>query len=391
MSKLSRTPGRLAQRGMSLVELMVGMVVAMVTVLAITQIMVASEAYKRTTTGGSDALQNGAFAQLMLERYIRMGASNFATIANVFGCALNVYRDGSLVVGGESHTDYPEPFKTNLDFVPLLAPVIVKQGDSGASDTIVVFAGQHPSIAKSLSPSIIGGGSASTVSFASKTGINSSLGADGSPLRDLLLAVDQDRTAGSDSCDVAEAVSLASSGATVNLTGSGMKYTGLDAFNLYSKSAVVADLGPNPLFLAFAVGSDGHTTNSLLAYDYLAGNSQSLSDGIVAIKALYGIASSPKSSVVSSWVAPSGDVWAADKLNAGSIILMRALRLAVLARNSQREKEQVSPASLTVFEDAKDSKDASLAISISVPDRHYRYKVFDVTIPLRQMVIMAKN
>jgi len=177
----------------------------------------------------------------------------------------------------------------------------------------------------------------------------------------------------------------------VNLTGTGMKYTGENAFNLYSKSAVVADLGPKPLFLAFAVGNDGHTPNSLLAYDYLAGSSESLSDGIVTIKAIYGVASSPKSSVASSWVAPSGDTWAADKLNAGSIILMRALRLAVLARNSHREKDQVSPESLTLFEDAKDDKGASISISVSVPDRHYRYKVFDVTIPLRQMVIMAKN
>ena len=92
---------RRAQRGASLVELMVGMAVALVTVLAITQVMVASEAYKRTTTGGSDAQQNGAYSGLMLERYIRMGSSNFATIANAFGLPAQCLPGGRIGDGNE--------------------------------------------------------------------------------------------------------------------------------------------------------------------------------------------------------------------------------------------------------------------------------------------------
>lgn len=392
------------QRGASLVELMVGMAVALVTVLAITQVMVASEAYKRTTTGGGDAQQNGAYSSLMLERYIRMGSSNFATISNSFGCPLNAYRDGALVIGSSSTTKdgvtttslasaaYPEPFKTTIDFVPLLSPVIVRQGD--VSDTIIVMSGQHPSIAKALSPTLIGSGSLSKVAFASKIGINEIVDSGSVTQHDLLLAVDQDRTAGSPSCDIAEAVSMEDKEytengvkvvySTVSLTGDGMKYTGASAFNTYTKSSLVADLGPSPQFLAFALGNDGVSGDALLSYDMLTGSMQSISDGIISLKALYGVADSATNPVVSSWVAPSGD-WAADKLTAATISRLRAVRLAVVARNSQREKSgETSPATLTLFSD-------STSISVTVPDRHYRYKVFDVTIPLRQMANMTRN
>ncbi|WP_417066917.1 PilW family protein [Niveibacterium terrae] len=387
---------RCVQRGASLVDLLVGMAVALVTVLAITQVMVASEAYKRTTTGGDDAQQNGAYSGLMLERYIRMGGSNFATISNAFGCPLNVYRSGALVMGTDAEgsnasSSYPEPFKTVIDFNLLLSPVIVKQGD--AIDTIIVMSGQHPSIAKALSPTLIGSGSLSKVAFASKMGINEITDSASVTQHDLLLGVDQDRVAGSASCDIAEAVSIEDKEytengvkviySTVSLTGTGMKYTGASAFNSYTKSSLVADLGPSPHFLAFTVGSDGVSSDALLSYDMLANSMQSLSDGVVALKALYGVADSATNPVVSSWVKPEGD-WAAGNLVADTILRMRALRLAVVARNSQREKTEVSPEKLTLFSDAA-------SIEITVPDRYYRYKVFDLTIPLRQMTNMTRN
>lgn len=387
---------RFAHRGVSLVELLVGMAVALVTVLAITQVMVASEAYKRTTTGGDDAQQNGAYSGLMLERYIRMGGSNFATISNAFGCPLNAYRGGALVMGSDedgknSSSSYPEPFKTAIDFNLLLSPIIIKQGN--AVDTIIVMSGQHPSIAKALSPTLIGSGSLSKVAFASKVGINEVTDSGGVTQHDLLLAVDQDRAAGSASCDIAEAVSMEDKEytengvkviySTVSLTGTGMKYTGASAFNTYTKSSLVADLGPSPHFLAFSVGSDGVSDNALLSYDMLTNSLQSLSDGVIALKALYGVADLATNPVVSSWVEPTGD-WAADKLASDTILRLRAVRLAVVARNSQREKTEVSPEKLTLFSDAN-------SIEVTVPDRHYRYKVFDVTIPLRQMANMTRN
>lgn len=60
-----------ANAGFSIVEIMVGMVIALVGVVVIFQVFSASEGIKRTTTSGGDALQNGASALFTLERSLK--------------------------------------------------------------------------------------------------------------------------------------------------------------------------------------------------------------------------------------------------------------------------------------------------------------------------------
>lgn len=57
-----------ANTGFSLVDVMVGMVIALLGVIIIFQVFSVSEGIKRTTTSGGDALQNGASALFALER-----------------------------------------------------------------------------------------------------------------------------------------------------------------------------------------------------------------------------------------------------------------------------------------------------------------------------------
>ncbi len=59
------------ERGLSLVELMVGIVVAMAAVLVVTQMFKLSEGQRRTTTGGDDAQMTGAIAISLLQRELR--------------------------------------------------------------------------------------------------------------------------------------------------------------------------------------------------------------------------------------------------------------------------------------------------------------------------------
>jgi type IV pilus assembly protein PilW len=368
----TRRSRRSRSRGLTLIEILVGMVVALITTLAIFQVTAVSESYRRTTTGGSDALQNGAYAQFMLERYIRLGASNFATLPKVFGCPLRVYKGGAAVVGPISAAaGYPEPFKSNIDFPVVLSPVIIRPGSNSDPDTVLVLAGQHQSIAKTLTPTGI---PKDMVTFAASVGINNLKDSSGNVLHDLLLAVDQDPGAGSSTCDVAEAMDT-----SVALTGSGNVYTSSDAFNNYSKNTVIANLGNRPLFVAFTVGNDGQTANALLSYNVLTNTLTSSADGILTIKAIYGVASLPTSLAVTSWQAPTGS-YSPGSLSADTVSLLRAVRIAVVARNAQPDKQLVSNATIDVF------ADTSAKQTITVPDRHYRYKVFETIVPLREMI-----
>lgn len=256
-------------------------------------------------------------------------------------------------------------------------------------------------------------------------GINNTRDPAGNSQHDLLLAVDQDKGAArgtSTTCDIAEAVDSpnASSPYTVpspiNLDPSSAHFTGPNAFKgsgYYSSSLVVSNLGPvsatnptpgsGPQFAVIGVGNDGQTPNALLSLNLITGYdpattswvTQSLADNIITLKAIYGVATNPLDPNVSSWVAPSGS-WAASTLSANRSDLqkLRAIRIAVVARNAQPEKRadddtsatpRFSPASFTLF------SDTAASITVTNPDRHYRYKVFDVTIPLRNMVLMTQN
>ena len=69
------------QTGFSLIELMVGMLVSIVCVLAMMAAFAAYEGPKRTTTSGDDAQQNGSYSLFELERQIRTAGSGLTPAA----------------------------------------------------------------------------------------------------------------------------------------------------------------------------------------------------------------------------------------------------------------------------------------------------------------------
>jgi type IV pilus assembly protein PilW len=64
--------GHSHERGFSLVELMVGMLIAIVSSIVVFQMFSTSERQKRTTTGAADAQSNGAVAFYMIDRDVKM-------------------------------------------------------------------------------------------------------------------------------------------------------------------------------------------------------------------------------------------------------------------------------------------------------------------------------
>lgn len=75
------------QRGATLIELMVGIVIALMSVLVITQVMVTVEGRKRTATEGADAQTNGALALYTVQRDVQgAGYGVVNTALNAMGC-----------------------------------------------------------------------------------------------------------------------------------------------------------------------------------------------------------------------------------------------------------------------------------------------------------------
>lgn len=72
-----------ASAGFSLVDVMVGMVIALLGMIVIFQVFTVSEGIKRTTTGGSDAVQNGASALNALERGLKLAGYGIFSSTNL--------------------------------------------------------------------------------------------------------------------------------------------------------------------------------------------------------------------------------------------------------------------------------------------------------------------
>lgn len=88
------------QRGLTLVELLVGLATGLVVLLVVSQVMQSFEGQKRTSTGGNDSQTNGAVALYLLEQEIRMaGYGLFGPEGAYCRNGINIYKNNG--VAGE--------------------------------------------------------------------------------------------------------------------------------------------------------------------------------------------------------------------------------------------------------------------------------------------------
>jgi len=100
-----------SERGFSMVELMVAMLIGLIGMIIIFQVFEVSEGIKRTTTSGGDAQQNGAIALYVMEHDLRNAGMGFNDVSYA-GCN---------VVAHDSKSATP-------DFTIKLVPVLITPG-----------------------------------------------------------------------------------------------------------------------------------------------------------------------------------------------------------------------------------------------------------------------
>lgn len=104
--------------GFSLVEIMVGLTIGLVTVLVVMQVLQVAEQRKRASTTGSDAVVNAALGLYTIERDGKNAGYGMTTVRNSVGCEIR------FKYGGEE--------EANLS----LSPVVIGNGNAGAPDTL---------------------------------------------------------------------------------------------------------------------------------------------------------------------------------------------------------------------------------------------------------------
>lgn len=349
-------PGSFAMtsRGFTMIELLVGMVIAMVATIIIMQAFELFEGQKRTTTGGADAQTNGAIALFNVQRDIASAG---------YGLPVFSTRNPALLCEPIPTIDHDSNAATAEAGI---YPALLADGGTGAgaSDTVTVSYGSTQE-----------GGVPVAISVAANVGVvANNLGC---KTNDVALIIN------GSSCDL-ETVSA--------LNGT----TGLTFSNSPTvTSGMIACLGTwNEI--TYTV-----TGNSLVR------NGVQNAAGVVALQAQYGISPAPNDNTISQWVNPTGD-W--ELAQTGTTLTkptlanrnrIKAVRVAIVAQNGLWEKDIVSsacssttlanPTGVCAWAGTAASPAPVIDLTHIADWNHYRYRVFDMVIPVRNVIWSKDN
>lgn len=345
-----------AQRGLTLVELLVGLATGLVVLLVASQVMQAFEGQKRTSTGGNDSQTNGALAVYLLEQEIRMAGYG------LFGPEGAYCRNGINIYKNNGAAD-----EVVMNAVSLVPARIIDGGDGADSIVLMRSDGAADALPLSIVKNMPNPSSIVTV------------GSDGG-LQEGDLVVLGDR-GGNKVCTVMQlSQPPKNTGNGVNLvhnSGNGSPYNPKDPFPVaYVVGDIAFRYGDGTSFgRRFSVRCD-HLVESdpvdVADAAVTCANSTPIVAQVVDLQAEYGVVDGG----ALTWRSATGD-WAA--LDADETAQIRAIRVGVVTRHPQFEKTAVPAAQAPAW-----MGEATTDLIAANPN--YRHRVFETVIPLRNVV-----
>ena len=335
------------QRGLGLVDVMVGLVIGLVAILVVMQVFQLSEGSRRTTVGGDDAQMAGTLTLASLQRELRQSGYG-GTAFPIIGCTLTM-------PGGWT--------------LPALAPVIINPGNAvvpdgdANTDTLLLMYGDD---AGSPEGDLVSAQTAQNVySVATPTSFDRG---------HLIVAAPEVRPA---PCALTLEEVLATNAPSPPTVTVGTGVAGMVNGSLYN-------LGRNPRFLAYAVRNGNLTMCDYRANDCRNGVADPtiwtpVGQGIVSLRAVYGRdATVPMNATVDEYVRATPATqcdWAR----------VTALQLAVVARSGEFERTFGVDVPPPPAPEWRASDLAPIDVSALADSEKFRYRVFETTVPMRNM------
>lgn len=377
-----------SNRGFSLIELMIGMAIGLLCTVVIASVLSMAEGRRRGSTSGTDAQIAGSLAIYQLTRDIASAGYGFTSEPLAVGCNLTATRGGAVVTDAADTNKLPQR----------MAPVMITEGLNGASDVVRTLASSKGieltasnATASSLAiparvPTMAAGDQ--TLSVPAVIGYRQG---------DLVLAVDF--PAALPPADV-NCFLLQVSGAPVPpaLPGSGAVMGNATlpiATNAAGWNAPNQPPGLNNLSFLVNLGriSDRlisvNANQALVLSDLdtatMTRTERVAQSGVVLLKAMYGMDTNADGAV-DTYTYAQPATWAAWSN-------MLAVRVAVVARSAHFEREEVTTeqpkwrfgGGETVDGSSACGDEQCLDLRIdNLPDwKHYRYKVYDTLVSVR--------
>jgi type IV pilus assembly protein PilW len=348
----------LRQTGVSLVELLVGLVIGLLATLVVMQTFSVFEGQKRSTSGTADAQTNGSIALMHLRRSIETAGyglpmPNADFDNNVLRCTSNV----------------------------AIYPIEIQQGaGENGSDRLVVRystsgAGAVPIAIKNKSNATISPG----MLVENNIGCGSDLEMNSVTYKAKYKVTGDDATKD----NVVNKVMIMRG----NLCGFAdiAEQPTNDIAAIDKPSYIRIDAVP----AAFAflqnedklscMGGWGSYTYEIQNNELLL-NDDPIVSGVVGMQAQYGVSNTPGDNTVTSWVEPDNTWTVAPKRNR-----IKAVRLALVMRNGLKEKTKVTTATPEAWTDTGTTT-ADIDVSFLPDWEYYRYRVVSTTVPLRNVL-----
>lgn len=369
--------------GFSLIELIVGMGIGLLCTLVIATVLSAAEGQRRGTTTGSDAQVAGSVALYTVQRDVAMAGYGFSAEPNAVGCQLQARFNGVQPAA----------------LPPRLAPVLITQG---TSDTVRVLASSKfidpatnsrvgYTVPARVTPKLYDPNDPdkTKLSFTVASTLSISSG-------DLMVVVVDD----TQPCQLFQVTSQPTDGVTIPRATDAARWNPTGWPSLATREAV-AKTDTTPAFpgsaivnlgrlvdVAYSVDADQRLVASTLDTATLARTTRVLQGNVVLLKAMYGRDTNADGAVDTyDYTAPT--------TNAGWLSVL-SIRMAVVARSAQYEKEEVTKVnpswdvgtatSVTGAATCGSSKCIELKVDGLSDWTHYRYKVFDTVVPLRNQL-----
>jgi type IV pilus assembly protein PilW len=424
---------RAGQPGFGLIEVLIGMAIGLIAMVAIMQTMVVAESQRRSVTSGADSNTGSVIGSYLIERDLRMAGYGLTSVSPSGVLQVCGFGTVTLYNSGRSANTVPTYDGTNpaanaayVPFTPVsINPSGIPAGDAG-TDTILVNYGGSDGNVSDRATITNPGGDAAALQVTSRIEFHKG---------DLVLVAS---IPAGGSCEVAEITELPGSGQCSAIAGSsnsiaraagnfrsfwassaagcqtissrfnGNPATGLGA-GVYDGGRVF-NLGPPDKIASrvYAVRNQVLTMCDMVTHDCTAVASvndpvfwKPIAPGVVAMVAELG--------KITGYAGNSAPVWTWDKVHpvtlAGWInsaarpdgqlasVGVAAVRLVLVARTDQFEKDEVEFTAATVPNAAgdvtwaRDSGGGSRTFSLTglANWKHYRYKVVEAKVPLRNV------
>lgn len=345
----------LQQRGISLVELLVGMVIALMAILAITQVFLFTEELARIPTSGANTHINGIVALDALQRDIRHSGYGVAT-TRLLGCMLDNTAAANAIGLGNTR----------------ISPVLIQQGAGpGGSDTITVLSSNK--VDASFPITTTAAHNMADTQFVVQTAPTTAPG-------DWMVVAPTN----TETCKVFQVDSITSNGTSSTLSHT----TNAEIGDVAQRSPIV-NLGPAPYYRRWSVSDN----NQLQVAKPSAASASEAYAEIVLMRAFYAKDMNGTGSVDTyDAIAPT---------TAAEWARVLGVRVAIIARNPIRNRLAVTEGPLqwdlgsaavvnsVTCASNRNSQCMELSVAGTAPTdewQFYRYRMFDTMIPMRNLL-----